>query len=220
MTSSFPHVLSALHGSRFRHVLAALAEITRGERFERRCRELARELWAGIIEPFEFEASMNQLLKYGLESAWLLGFRDMGVKPSEMDEEERNMLSLKTMQQQAFVPAYALWIAEHNKASDWPLDAILARAALWEKLYDDFRMQARVLAGENQKMLWTLGKTEVHCAQCLALNGKVKRAKYWRAKGIHPQDPPNPKLGCQGWRCDCRLTLTDLPITPGPLPGE
>ena len=203
----------------FPAVRTLLAESSYQRSFEQRVRALALDLWAGRMPRYMFEHEMYSLIGTGLERAWEQGFGDMNIRPNEMDTADRMTISLGIMQQQAFLYRYSLWIEDNNRASGGERSAILNRAKLWSKLYNDYRIQARIAAGENEKLIWIYGDTQ-HCAKCFALNGKVKRAKYWRASGIHPQNPPNAHLDCGGWRCKCQLRRTNKPCSQGLLPGE
>lgn len=99
--------------------------------------------------------------------------------------------------------------------NDEPIDALLARADLWANRFNDAYNAAVSLIAEHMgtKLRWEFGDTE-HCETCLHLNGIVTYANVWNDCHVHPQAPPNDKLECGGWRCQCRLVQTDDRATP------
>ena len=90
-------------------------------------------------------------------------------------------------------------------------DPLLARAELWANKWNDVYNKASMTIEVTYggKLKWVLGATEEHCTTCSALNGIVAWARDWREVGLHPQNAPNDKLECGGWRCDCSLEHTD-----------
>jgi hypothetical protein len=67
------------------------------------------------------------------------------------------------------------------------------------------------MACGDGKFKWVLGPTE-HCTTCAKLEGLVKRGSWWR-DNVLPQNPPNEKLECGGWRCQCNLEATDQRVS-------
>jgi hypothetical protein len=92
------------------------------------------------------------------------------------------------------------------------------RLALWKARFDDVRNRAKMILGQDAKLEWIYGDTE-HCDTCARLNGVVKRASFWMSHGVLPQAPPNPRLKCGGWKCQCSLEPTDKRLTRGRMPS-
>lgn len=158
-----------------------------------------------------------RLIEEQFARAWREGLREVGIEADEMTAEEQKILNELIQHEEDFVLDFVAEIMQ-ARAEGAPVQPFLARAELWANRYTDVVNQAKLIGGKNQKLEWVLGATEEHCASCLRLNGIVKRASYWNEKGVHPQGAPNDKLVCGGWRCDCRLNVTDKPLTKGPLP--
>jgi len=145
----------------------------------------------------------------------------VGVQPSELTPEERLAMQSAIYSEINELDGFAVLIEQGSKANGGKLAPLLQRAELWAGRYDDVVNRAKLMAGKDQKLQWTINYTrvvKVNCPSCLKLSGKIKRASYWQREDVHPQQPPNPKLECEGWQCGCGLVPTDEPCTPGPLP--
>lgn len=96
------------------------------------------------------------------------------------------------------------------------IDPLLVRAQLWagqwNTAYENATSLITLAGGGNEE--WLLGATEVHCAVCANLNGLVMRASEWEALDVRPKNPPNDKLNCGGWRCDCERRQTTKRRSP------
>jgi hypothetical protein len=101
------------------------------------------------------------------------------------------------------------------RIDETPIGALLVRAPLWANRWNEAHNRAahliRVANGGLE--MWMLGQTEEHCDSCSKLNHIVAYAQEWQMLDVHPQQAPNKKLECQGWRCDCMLVPTDKPRT-------
>ena len=95
------------------------------------------------------------------------------------------------------------------------IDPLLARAQIWANRWTDAynlaKLKIQSLYGD--RLEWVYGVAE-HCDTCQRLNGVVAFAREWEALGVRPQNPPNPLLTCQGWRCKCSLQPTDKRRSP------
>ncbi len=98
---------------------------------------------------------------------------------------------------------------------DTTLRAASSRLPMWINRYRDVVNTAKLMAGEDVKLVWRIGPTKEHCRSCSRLNGKVKRKSQWIASGIRPQSP---QLECHGFNCLCTLNPTSEPASRGPLP--
>lgn len=113
-------------------------------------------------------------------------------------------------------PASTKYLEEtKQKEPDTTLRAASSRLPMWINRYNEVMNTAKLMAGENVKLMWVLGKTE-HCSSCLKLAGKVKRKREWLAAGIQPQSR---SLECGGFNCQCSLQPTSARASPGRLPG-
>lgn len=101
------------------------------------------------------------------------------------------------------------------RVDEEPIDALLARAALWANQWTSAYNEAvRLITLENGgNMVWQFGDTE-HCETCRQLDGIIAPASVWDELGVHPQQPENDLLDCGGWRCGCSLTPTDQRKSP------
>lgn len=102
------------------------------------------------------------------------------------------------------------------RVDEQPIDALLARAALWANQWTSAYNEAvRLITLENGGNLeWVEGDTQDKCETCLALNGIVAPASVWDELGVHPQGFPNDVLACKGGHCDCKLEPTDKRKSP------
>jgi hypothetical protein len=103
------------------------------------------------------------------------------------------------------------------RVDETSIEPLLERAALWANRYEDAQNEARrLIALENgDKLEWVEGDTEEKCEICIALDGIVAYASTWDELGVKPQSPPNERLTCGGWKCQCRLEATDKRVTLG-----
>ena len=86
------------------------------------------------------------------------------------------------------------------------INAFINRAEIWANRYNDV-VNRSIVVTKEQKLLWVFGDTD-HCTTCEQLNGIVALSSIWEDLGVHPQNPPNDKLECGGWRCQCTLIPT------------
>lgn len=97
-----------------------------------------------------------------------------------------------------------------------PLEPFIQRAQVWANRWNDVynAVKRLISAAYGEKMIWVYGDAD-HCSTCEQLNGIVAYAKEWQDLGVQPQSPPNGKLRCGGWRCQCQLAPTDQRKTRG-----
>lgn len=188
-----------------------------GDAYGAAIRAAVRGLWAGDLDKMTFIDSMLASFGRRLTTAWYAGAAECGIKPDELSDEEKNALHEMIGQQMQHVYPFADAIIAGNKAGGGALAPLLSRAEMWSSRYQDAYTRARAMACGDKKGVWMLGRTEVHCASCLKLNGKVKRMSTWLAT-VLPGNPPNASIECGGWKCDCSIQDTDAPLSRGPLP--
>lgn len=203
-----------------------LARITRPiqeaggiDRYRMELRRPVRGYWAGEADFVTFYDMMETAIRQGLTGAWREGAKDMGIDPDELTDAEQAALEEMIRTEQSHIGDLAERVEAGSKANGGKLQPLFDRVeSMWVLRYQDARNKARAMAGADKKLMWELGRTEKHCSSCLKLAGRIKRASQWLAAGILPQNPPNSKLECGGWQCDCRLVPTDEPSSRGPFP--
>ena len=161
----------------------------------------------GVTSKRMISSRMAELIDAQLNRAWADGMRENELDPVEdMEPEWQSMLDEIILSEYNYVDGFAADIvAARDEQLDW--EPLLSRAELWANRYNDVYNTSVVTTG-NQKLIWILGATEVHCDTCAALNGIVAWAEEWEESGVVPQNPPNRYLDCEGWRCDCELIPT------------
>ena len=181
-------------------------------------RGIFRALWAGTSDA-EFALDlMNDTVRLGLTRAFVEGTALCGIAPTEWSPEEKDALRDAIYNEQSRIWPALMFAEENSKANGGKWGTTAARAAVWVNRYRDVANMAKVMACADKKLEWVLGPTKEKCSSCLKLAGKIKRASYWDRMGIRPQNPPNPVLECQGYNCLCDFRVTDLHMSPGPLP--
>lgn len=194
----------------------------RGSRaaFEFELRASVRGLWAGEYTAAEFQGNMLLVLDVGYRGAWMSGATDFGINSeSELTDAELNALNTLIFEAYGHVAGLAEFVQEHSRANGGLLGDCVARLPLWYSRYDQAVNQGRVMAGQDQKLMWVLGRTEQSCSSCLKLAGQVRRGSFWYEHDVLPRVPNSPVLACGGWRCDCSLVPTDEPMSRGRLPS-
>jgi hypothetical protein len=162
---------------------------------------------------------MGRAIERGLTSAWYEGAAQCGVLPEELTIDEIKLLNFRISQQMNYLNRFAKAVEAGSKENGGKLTPLMQRAQLWVNRYNDVVGEAQLSACKDQKLRWDLGATEKHCRTCYALNGKVKRASFWKKLGVRPQNAPNSLIECGGWKCDCKFTVTDEPMTRGVMPA-
>lgn len=179
---------------------------------------LVKNLYAGHTDELEFVQIFEDLIEGQLHQAWYEGMAQNDLQPSDMTQEDDVELANIIGEEKQQILDFADAIVEAAK-EEAGADSVLSRADMWANRYLDVVNQASIYtAGENDRFAWRLGATEHHCATCAALDGVVATAVDWQVRGLHPQQPPNEELECQGWKCDCKFEKTDEPLTDGGIP--
>jgi hypothetical protein len=198
----------------------ALREATSGaDRYRFYLRQNVRGYWSGQLDFVGFYNSTEIAIEQGLTGAWREGAKDMGVNPDELTPTELAGLENMIRAEQSHIADLAERIEAGSKANGGKLQPLFDRVeGMWVLRYQDARNRARAMAGADKKLEWVMNPRKEHCSSCLKLSGKVKRSSQWLAAGVLPQNPPNDKLECKGFKCGCELKPTDKPISKGPLP--
>lgn len=169
-----------------------------------------------------FLTRMNQVIKFGLNDAWILGAKDVGVEADEFEQADKDQIAAIIAEEKGYVGGLfdflnALANNKDKKLADanWRLDLWCAK---FEAVFD----QARVWFNQKGKYQWQYGDTIQHCHSgdrpggvgCAELQGIVAFGHEWAAAGIEPRSS---LLSCGGLNCDCRLTPTTRRRSPRAL---
>jgi hypothetical protein len=154
---------------------------------------------------------MRNEIEKQFELAWRDGARQVGESPNtdEAYAELQRLIDEELVYVQEF--ANAVQVAE--KAIT--LRDIRRRVNIWANQFNRIVNRALLFFGKEKHLKWRLGMTEQHCQSCLSLDGHVATANDWFKANIYPQDK---QLECGGWNCDCKLEVTELPLTRSPIP--
>jgi hypothetical protein len=186
--------------------------------FTRVMRRAVLDFYRGDIDAFEFISVMLALVEDQLTRAWNEGMRELELDPKlDMKPEWEVVLAQKIGEQEEYILPLAEAI-EKARGAGTPIDPLYARVDLWANRYNDVKNLAKTTCGSDQKLVWRLGRTELHCGTCATLDGVVAYTTEWRDSGYKPQNAPNPLLECGGWRCDCSLVPTKKYRTRGGIP--
>ena len=186
-----------------------------------------RQLWSaclnffrGDVDAFGFIDLFADNIQNQLTRAWNEGARSVGVEPKDMEQIDLEHLHGIIDSELNHVLGIAQDIEDainDGMTIDQFRSRFRSRIDLWVNRYNEVINEARVYFGDEQKLVWQLGATEEHCETCSRLNGIVAYAREWDIANIKPQNPPNGKLECGGWNCDCSLEPTDKRRSPNAL---
>lgn len=180
--------------------------------------EYRSRLWRAMLRLYNggrdasFLATFARTIDQQLTQAWNNGADEVGVAPDEMTRADIEILNAIIANENDFITRIAGEIQSDRDDGMTREDfekKYGARVDLWANRYNETVNRAKMQFGSKQKFVWELGATEEHCQTCSKLNGIVAFGHEWESTGFHPQMPPNPKLECEGWRCDCSLTPTN-----------
>ena len=191
-----------------RYILHTKQDYKTAEYMQSAIEGLVNSLYSGFIGG-EFIDTMANIISGQLTQAFQQAYNDEGYE-GELPDYLSNALESMILNQYDFVDQFFRDIID-ARLDGLPLAPLMQRAGLWAQRWTEAYNEAvRLMAIENgQKLVWILGRTEEHCPECAALNGIVARASEWDALNIRPQNAPNDKLTCGGWKCDCSLEITD-----------
>jgi len=181
-------------------------------------RAAVRGLWTGNLDWDQFFDAMLTTVRAGVTGAWYTGAVECGIQPGEMTAEEKLALENAIAYENQWIAGFANAIEQGNQANGGKLESLWPRSEIWIGRWEGVRDKAKVMACGDKKLEWVQGPTSDKCSSCTRLNGKVKRASYWRDKGILPRTHGAEYLECRGFRCLCELVETDKPLSRGPLP--
>jgi hypothetical protein len=161
-------------------------------------RNAVRGLWTVAFDRGQFLDLMGLAIDQGLAAAFAEGAKECGITAAEYTDAEQQALRDAMAAEEMQVLPFAEDIMANSRANGGRLGPLLQRAEMWILRYKDLVNRGRTLACSDGKFKWTLGPTE-HCRTCAALAGQVRRGSFWQSH-VLPQNAPNPKLECRGFR--------------------
>lgn len=212
------------HGLETERLSQAIEKIKTQAYYQTSMETAVREFYRGDIDAGDFIDEMIRLIEGQLRRAWNEGMRKNELDPSkDMTDEWEGILQDAIDSELDHVLDFAQAI-EDAKNPENPDDFdptgfrdFYHRVALWANRYNEIVSLALITTKPEERYVWILGPTE-HCWTCATLAGTVAKGSDWKASGIRPQNPPNKRLECGGWNCQCSLQKTKAPLTPGGIP--
>lgn len=185
--------------------------------FQRALWDYTRKFHTGDMDVSTFLDKFIALVEDQARRAWNEGMRNVGLDPKDITVQQRARLQEIVNNEFNHVLDFASAIeAARNEGK--PADPFKGRCDLWANRYPNIVNEAQAYCAPNDRYEWIYGDTIQHCSSCAQLNGIVATGDQWRMSGVMPQNPPNPRLECGGWRCRCRLVRTDKPLTETGIP--
>lgn len=178
------------------------------ETYTRQLTNNVHALYSRAMSRHAFFQDTGKIIETQLNEAWLSGADEMMVLPEDMTEADKRFIQEIITNERTFLDGFADDI--QNAAGDgtgW--QQFQPRISIWVNRIKDVENKARLYFGKKQRMIWQYGPTE-HCSTCATLNGIVAFAEEWEEAGVRPQSPPNKRLECRGYQCQCTLTPTSL----------
>lgn len=185
--------------------------------FQRALWDYTRKFHAGDMDVSAFLDKFIALVEDQARRAWNEGMRNVGQDPARMGIPQRARLQEIINQEFNHVLDFASEIEDAKNAGK-PVDPFKSRVSLWANRYPNIVNEAQAFCAPYDRYQWKYGDTVQHCSSCAALNGIVATGEQWRMSGVMPQNPPNPRLECGGWKCRCRLVPTTEPLTETGIP--
>lgn len=186
--------------------------------FQRALWDYTRKFHSGTMDVSTFLDKFIVLVEDQARRAWNEGMRNVGLDPAQITINQRAHLQEIINREFNHVLDYASAIEDLKKEGK-PVDQLRARCDLWANRYPNIVNEAMAYCAPHDRYRWQYGDTVQHCSTCAAMNGIVATGVQWRASGILPQSPPNPRLECGGWRCRCQLVPTTDPLTETGIPA-
>lgn len=188
--------------------------------YARVMKEQIRLFYNAQTDVFGFLDRMFSLIDDQFKRAFNEGLRSVGFDPKDMTQEMGIELNLRIQQELSYMLDFAQEL-ENARNTGLPVEPFYLRIPLWAIRYSEIVDFGALMGGTKQDLyMWRLGATEKHCPTCATLAGTVASKADWLASGLRPQNAPNPRLQCGGWRCDCALVpVSDVEPTKGGIPN-
>lgn len=176
-----------------------------------------RDLYNDKMSEDAFIDDLVRLIDEQLRRAWNQGMRENDLDPErDMTPEWEDHLQEIMTNELDYVETFARDIREAADNGE-QVDQFRSRVDIWTNRYNEVVNDAKVTTRPEDRFKWVFGDT-IHCSTCAALNGIIATAKQWDESGYKPQSPPNDKLECGGWHCQCQYEYTEEPVTEGGIP--
>ena len=183
--------------------------------FQRALWDYTRKFYSNDMDVSTFLDKFIALVEDQARRAWNEGMRNVGLDPKNITIDQRAYLQNIITEEFNHVLDFASAI-EQARNEGKPVDPFKARVDLWANRYPNIVNEAQTYCKPHDLYRWDYGDTVQHCSSCAMLNGIVATGGEWRASGVMPQNPPNSRLECGGWKCRCRLTPTEeMPTSTG-----
>jgi len=213
MTCSKPQARANL----IRVLRIAAVELKTEKFYARAMRRAVLDFYTGKINAYQFIDAMMDMIQDQFTRAWNEGAKAVGYDPEDQTVEDWFTLQKRIEQETDYILEFAGGIEEAVALGD-PVEPFLNRVGMWANRYNEIVSWAEAYFGKQARLMWQLGATDEHCNDCQRLNKWVATALQWeeaRARGIYPQSR---NLECHGFHCQCTLTPTTAPLTPGNIP--
>lgn len=175
---------------------------------------LVNGVYSGFVGG-DFIDTMANLISGQLTQAYQQAFEDAGFTEHYMPDYLNAALEAEILNQYSFVDQFYRDIVD-ARIDGTSVEPLLRRAQYWADRWNSAYQNATMLIRKEmgQKLVWREGDTQDKCNTCLALDGIVMFASEWDALGLRPKNPPNNKIDCEGWHCECALVPTDARRSP------
>lgn len=165
----------------------------------------------GNMSAGEMSRAHKALIRRLAANAYDEGLREGGVSDpeSERTDDDDSTIDAWTSEQSGFTLDFAKAAAAVSKLrGDAKTEArriILERVDDWVHALRTLANKGFASAQANMTVTWEYGDSD-HCPTCKGLNGKTRRLKWFKERGLYPGEPGSQTLDCHGFNCQCRLT--------------
>jgi phage portal protein BeeE len=171
--------------------------------YQRELRDLARGLWNGSVSMGQFQTGMERAIDREFRSAFVEGVQRGGIAVADLTDDERNRLDELVSGEKQHIDDLSHYIYR-NRKDKGKFNTIRTRVDGWVARYLQVKEVGFLIAKGAEPLLWKFDPRKEHCRSCGALNGQVRRAKFWLESGISPKSP---RLECFGIHCGCQYEI-------------
>jgi hypothetical protein len=186
-------------------------------RYYQQIDDLTGRALAGDIDERGFQQELNRLTTAAILLLFLLGGGDVGSPAGARQLAQHQQIARESAARLASDIFDGRYSADGRQTGEDGREKLRNRLVLWTVtaagVYALGQVHTAPAVGQGGQFAearyrWTRGPTARPCRDCAGLDGVVLTASEWARMGIRPQSP---SLNCGGWRCLCRLELTDEP---------
>jgi phage portal protein BeeE len=171
--------------------------------YQRELRDLARGLWNESVSMGQFQTGMERAIDREFRAAFVEGVQRGGIAVADLTDDERNRLDELVSGEKQHIDDLSHYIYRNRKERG-KFNTIRTRVDGWVARYLQVKEVGFMIAKGAEPLLWRFDPRKEHCRSCAALNGQVRRAKYWLESGISPKSP---RLECFGIHCGCNYVV-------------